>query len=29
MKKAGCTPEFIAAYEQARKAGARRVLFYA
>lgn len=28
MKKHGCTPEFIAAYEGAARAGAVRVLFW-
>ena len=29
MSRYGCTPEFIVAYNEARKAGARRILFYA
>lgn len=29
MKDCGCTEDFIKAYEDARKAGAARVLFYA
>lgn len=29
MRKFGCTPEFIAAYRDARDAGAMRVLFHA